>query len=806
MSSKFYQQIKSSVIEREVEDVYNRGISLYFPNVDITHPFACDGLIDTKTDDNKLLKLIIEYKFDEDLQSRLARAKIIIQVLYYMKRFENDGMILPNVCMIGDKNECFVFHTNDIIHFLDEETDWSYSPSSAHMKNPDFVLKIAGDEHLNPFIFQIDENFSFKLVADKIKDLASNVQRYVHITEHNIATIYDTFLGRVIKANKKYSSKDLVSIFLGIITNEDEYYKHPTKRNTLVTPNGFVDINGDKFDAFFSYFQKTYTPQEIVKFTEIADRLIEDTERRNSGDFWTPTLFVDYAHKMISEKFGENWKENYVVWDCACGTKNLTRDYKFKNLYCSTLFDSELEMAKKYSTESTSFQFDFLNDPDDKLPAGLLDAFEKDKPVMFFINPPYGMSTGKSGLDKGNVVGSNVWKEMKKDKLNGSEYIKQFLYRICKIKENYHLTNVQVCCFTNPSWLLKLKSESFRKLWFQHFRYENGIMFCASEFADCSSQWGITFNIWTSGEQEEKNNFVHTLVEKNEDNEIVAIGEKTLYNFDGYDVVSNHQYILNHNKSVPKQKQRMVYCKDTKKMRFEADEFDLPVGYLGSNIFCVGSDVQQNNVCFISSANPLKYSNLLIPITYSNIIESVFIHSACDLITANWINTKDQYNLNVEIPDRFKYDCLVYTLFQNYCMSYRLDNDRLQNEFFWMSKEEMLNLANEHNNNDCYNDVRTDTDRYVYKLIEEHYNELSAEAKATLEAGRELVRKSFKCRQMFNDEEPKYQINNWDCGWYQLRALLKMYLPDDLKAFRSVYKKFADTLRPQIYELGLLKK
>ena len=91
--SKFYTQIKSAVIEREVEDVYNKGISLYFTD-DIKHPFACDGLIETKTESNKILKLIIEYKLDETLTSKVVRAKVIAQVLFYLKRFENDGMML----------------------------------------------------------------------------------------------------------------------------------------------------------------------------------------------------------------------------------------------------------------------------------------------------------------------------------------------------------------------------------------------------------------------------------------------------------------------------------------------------------------------------------------------------------------------------------------------------------------------------------------------------------------------------------------------------------------------------------------
>ena len=55
--SKFYEEIKGSLVEREDESVYNKGINLYFPNSQITHPFACDGFLDTKTNNGKILKL-----------------------------------------------------------------------------------------------------------------------------------------------------------------------------------------------------------------------------------------------------------------------------------------------------------------------------------------------------------------------------------------------------------------------------------------------------------------------------------------------------------------------------------------------------------------------------------------------------------------------------------------------------------------------------------------------------------------------------------------------------------------------------
>ena len=74
-----------------------------------------------------------------------------------------------------------------------------------------------------------------------------------------------------------------------------------------------------------------------------------------------------------------------------------------------------------------------------------------------------------------------------------------------------------------------------------------------------------------------------------------------------------------------------------------------------------------------------------------------------------------------------------------------------------------------------------------------------------LAAGRNLIINSFQYRELFNESHPEYQINNWDVGWYQIKALLKEFMPDDLKEFRVLYKQLADKMRPMIYELGFLK-
>ena len=87
--SKFYNKIQLAKEEREVEDVYNEGITLYFLKDDetIEHPHKCDGLVDK----GLFLRLLIEYKYDEDLHNPVSRAKVLVQVIYYIKQFELNG-------------------------------------------------------------------------------------------------------------------------------------------------------------------------------------------------------------------------------------------------------------------------------------------------------------------------------------------------------------------------------------------------------------------------------------------------------------------------------------------------------------------------------------------------------------------------------------------------------------------------------------------------------------------------------------------------------------------------------------------
>ena len=824
MKNKFFDKIKEAKIERTVEDVYNEGINLYFPtDKGIEYPFACDGFVDTKTDNDKVLKLIIEYKFNEMMSNTVSRAKVLVQVIYYIKKFEQNGMILPNVCMVGDKDECFVMHTNELLKYLDENVDWSISPSNAATANPDLVLKISQDANINPFIFEIDENFNFKSVAEKIKDLAENIQRYVRVTEHNLSKIFDYFCKNVLKGKTKLSGHDMVEIFMGVIGDKMNYFQHPSSPNILVCKGRNVNMNGNAFKSFFGYFDRNYTPQETMCLNGIADRLIVDADRRNSGDFWTPTMFVDYAHDMISKKLGEDWKEKYVVWDNCCGSLNITRDYKFGELYCSTLYQSELNIGADYNPEATKFQFDFLNDEivsknsllgvyNDKLPKGLKDALINNKPIVFFINPPYAtanvMSTDEK--HKAGVAKTMINEQMLKDKIGASSQnlYAQFLYRIIQIKNEFNLTNCHIALFSPTLFLTGSSYAKFRNVFLNEFSFDNAIQFKASHFADVADNWGISFSIWHNGETFEKNNFNYTLVD-NENGEIVEVGNKVVYNIDGLKTASEWA-----KEPIKKLKTfETINVSSAIKIRPDTSDnrgtnFDGSFGYFlnaGNN---VNKNTQSVSLFTMAYGNGNGHG-----INTDNFDRCTALFSARKLIEKNWVNSKDEYLApNTEHPayNEFVNDSLIYSLFHSSSnqsslrnVDYKGKKWDIKNEFFWLSNKEIENLSNTNGFTQTYNDARTSKERYVYNKLQTIT--LSPEAQDVLDKASDIVRNTFKYRELFNQEHPEYQIMNWDCGWYQIKALAKEYAKSDYEEFVKLYKKLADKMRPMVYTLGFLK-
>lgn len=805
--------IKNSTVEREVEAVYNQGLTMYFPEIelkDIKHTFACDGLIETIVNKRRL-KLLIEYKFDETLKNRITASKILTQILFYMKKFEMNGMILPNVIMVADINECFVMHTNSLVPYLDEDINWDIAPSKAHHNNPELISKLANDSNIVYFVYDVNENFSFKAVADKIKELAIGIKRYIHITEHNISSIYDYFTNNVIKDKKKIKDNNLVAVFIGALSNHEKFYQHPTNTNKMVTPLGDININGNVYRDFFAHFDREYTPQEKKRFTSISDRLIEDNNRRSKGEFYTPTMFVDYAHKMIMQHFGEDWKEKYIVWDNSCGSKNLTRDYFFKNLYCSTIEEGELEISAKYNREAVSFQFDFLNDELDKLPKSLLDALKNDEPIIIFMNPPYARNSGDGMMGTTEkCCYTKVGESMRHDRMDAciANLYAQFLYRCVQIKNQFNCTNFNICLFSPTLYLSGQSWGKFRQMFFEFFEYKCGCTFKASHFSDVANNWGIAFSIWQSGKTINTSDFSHEAIDII-DGSIQTLHIKDVYNLDNsvrasdwiredlpkvtkYDVPNLSSGI------VVKEKNGSRKCMWN----------DKALGYLYSASNNVDKNAQ--SVSLFSFAFSANVGTHMYPINFTKCLA---LFTARRVIQCDWTNWADEYikpNCYHPLYQEFENDSIIFSLFEsksNQSALYDIEHSNkrwnINNEFFWLSKDEMIKLATFHNNDDCYNRAVTSNERYVYKLLQNRI--LSTEAQKVLDLANELLKDSFKYRQLFNTEHPEYQINNWDCGYYQLKPLWKEYFPEQFNKFREAFNKLKEKLIPIVYEVGFLR-
>ena len=770
--SNFFEKISCSTQESQVQETYNEMFKSVFKINTVDRKCQCDGYIDTRFDDTDI-SMLIEYKYDIRMKDKIERARVIAQCIGYLHKFEESGMALPKLVFIGDINECMIIHTNDLIKFLDLDcVNWDIAPCNLGQEN-NLIMPIV--KSINPWVYDVDNNFKFDDIANKIISLCKGINQQVHITEKNIEKIFNNFCKRVLKNSNNMSANDLVAIFIGAMLDQEHYYKHPTKKNTLIANGTNIAINGDEYDAFMNQHSTDYSPKEKRIMTAISDRLIEDTNRRNKGEFYTPTLFVDYAHKMIEKELGSHWKENYVVWDCCCGTKNLTRDYRFKELYCSTLEQAELDISKNYNKEATSFQFDFLNDSLDDLKVkapGLIETFELNKPICFFINPPYGTTTSFKGLATVGVSRTVISNQIKL-----KEFIAQFLYRIYLLQSQFNITNVKICIFHNPKWLCGQNYKNFRKVFFENFEYLSGCMFRASEFANVSSSWGICFSIFNSCKSSDNSIFKHTLIESTPDYSIREVGDKLLYNNDNH-VFSVAKFVERNRKT-------------------SANVLAV--------LMCPGNDVQNNGATFINSNCSYNAGGSHF-ITESNYEDCVSVLAARNLISTNWVIDKDEYmQPNENAPEYKQYikDAVVYTIFGNQ-KSYRGENG-YNNEFFWMSKQEMLDLAEKYNNDYTYEDALNSEERFVYLKLQEIKDDLSLEAKAVLDKATELVKSSFKYREMFNESHQEYQINNWDAGWYQIKALLKEFMPNELKTFRTLHKQLGDKIRQQVYELGFLK-
>lgn len=802
---------------------------------------------------------LLECKLDQDFSDKVFRAKVILQVICYLKQIQLQEGRMPDITLIGSKKNCFLLRSNLVEKYVARDIKNYTAASTADMYNHDIVAELMQDEDLTAscFIHTIDNDFSMGTIVKDIYTYISGNDTNRKLSDAEIAKAFDIFTMQVLQKASKINPRDQVKYFLSILLNPDTVYMHPKKANTLIIGDDSVSVNADNYASFKEQYgmEKTYTLEEQRNFTAQADRLIEEADRRRRGDFYTPTLWVDEAHKLISKNLGSNWRNEYMVWDCAWGTGNLTRDYKFKDLYCSTLVESDLTLGAKYNVDAVKFQYDFLNDDVEKfeelarikeLKGGitlddilaldlklyreapsLINGLLSGKKLLFFINPPYGTANTLTGIAtqskeyKNGVARTTCNILMKQQGIGvaAQQLYAQFIWRMNQIKRALGIS-VDFAIFAPALYITGGSFKKFRHEILSCYKNSAGFVFKASDFADVNGNWGITFSLWLGNNEKADVVSCDMQVALASGKGVKYVGQKRFYNLDKVcacaDWCKTDEELVLLPDFVPLTS-ALVWLEENKCGSFARGS--LGYYYNVSNIV----DNNSQLVFMLSSANANGHGYQVMPDNFRRVCVTF---TARRLITgeyANWINWQDEYMIpNTAHPEyaRFEADALVFSLFDSKSNQSSMRNIPyngktwdIKNEFFWLSRAEMLELAQgKLNPADINNDIERDImmfgedERFMYKQLQEA--PLSLWGRAVLDKATDLLKKSFKYRQAIACLHPEYHLNTWDMGYYQLNKMIKEIpeLQTEWKEFRDLFKEFADGLRPLVYELGFLYK
>jgi|13_taG_2_1085334.scaffolds.fasta_scaffold00002_316 hypothetical protein len=804
--------------------------------------WATDGVLDWETPSKTPVRVLLEAKYGTDLTIETARSSVLAQALYYCKRFEENGHDLPSVIFIGDEKFCFVVSFESIKSFLDANIDWGRRPSS-----PDPDLKVSVDVHLES-VFEVDG----KKLKQLCEQLSEGAIIKVKPSEKNISAMYQYWVDHIFPKDR-YQPVEMIDLFFGCVFYSEEdgnyAYEHPSKKDTIILGGKEYTLKLSSMRAFFERRERGLSAKDIDKLLSMRDRIIEDDTRRRQGAFYTPTLWVDEAHKSIEEALGSNWRDDCIVWDCCAGTGNLTRDYDFKDLILSTAEESDVKAMKRedYNNGAEVFQYDFLNPESDSpffegtdnvLPLSvkklLKEGAESGKRLVFLVNPPYATSCIKGSSSRKGVARTTVNQAMKGSKLGAcsQQLYAQFLYQCEQVASEYDFKQKSVGVFSPILYMVSGSYAKFRPFWYARYSYARGFMLQASHFADVKGSWAISFTLWNEGTTESNQSLQFTLKDTVGET-VVSLGEKYLYSSD-------------------KRKASEWVREPVKGLK----NFDLPQMKSGLSIAQKGcGNRAKEGICYmLSGGNSLQNSSQmtgLFSTTFSNAHgisvlvgegwrRSISLYSARKLSKDTWITHNDEYLVPQTEKEGYRQwvdDCHIYALLDNKNnmtamrgVEYKGKNHNIHNHFFWLTRKEALDLYGSHKSaRSLYRDAKSNPIPYHHegdlvdasewaKNGDPYFSHvlpslnLSPLAQEIMSDLNDLFVESFELRSKTSKviekgKEIYLHLNAWDASVYQHKKM--WYTDPTLKAkwesLRVKHQQLAISLEHGVYSFGFLK-
>lgn len=570
-----------------------------------------------------------------------------------------------------------------------------------------------------------------------------------------------------------------------------------------------VDFNDAQkaHTAFWNQYRRPPRKEFWDFINERRDLLMPPDVRERQGSFFTPQIWVEKAQETIASVLGEDWQDEYDVWDPAGGTGNLLAglDPKAKQrVWLSTLQQADVDIVHERIRNGAAlfdnhvFQFDFLNDSFDKLPDGLRDIVndpDKRKKLVVFMNPPYA-EAGSTKSKKAKVGVSNETAVRDRSSATLAAFAKrelfaQFLARI--------YADIPGCIIAEFSKLKHLSGPYFRSFREGFLaRLCAGFVVPAESFDNVKGPFPIGFMVWDTTAKER---FKHCLFEVY-DASGNRLPDKEILSYDGVPLLND-------------------WMRPTWKNPKESE-------ILGWMV-CNGNDFQHQNEIVILSERSNETSTFFKPVTRTNALASCIYFSIRHCIAADWLNDRDQFLWPKDTwkADReFQLDCVIYALFNgqnrisckvgvNHWIPFTEDEVSCTSAFASHFMSDWLRGKKSGAGTPC-EPVQSSLDfgdaRMAAEASPEPYgspiNSLSPEARAVLDAGRELWR--------YYHAQP---VALPDASFYDIRAHFQGFKPNGhmnpdsydagyserIAALRLAVKALAAKIKPKVYEHGFLQ-
>ena len=714
-------------------------------------------------------------------------------------------------CFDREKIAFIPYHTIQEI-FYQSDFNWKVTPSNRNTREFKQVYERVNtiltetQEQTYLFDFAKDEKELRQFIAANFVIGKSDTTK-IRIDKNNFISIYNRWLEVVkptIAVNWELAKKVNIldgSVYLAdLLSRENEtlkeklfvllksnYYELDRKSNEI----GFFSSQRADFTdgqkahhQFWAIYERPPLEEYWDYIIERYDLLVPQDIRERKGSFFTPRIWVELSQKYIADVLGEDWQDEYYVWDCAAGTGNLLAGLTNKyHIWSSTIDKADVDIMHDRIDNGANllhnhvFQFDFLNDEFDKLPEGLRDIIndeEKRKKLVVYFNPPYIEGDKRIGKGRSNTNTGKMHEKYRDDlaKFAKREIYVQFLIRI--------YNEISGSWIANFSKLKNLQAPYFKDFR-TFFRAKLKKMFLcpANTFDNVNGKFPIGFFMWDTSKKEKFKKFATDVYDENGH----FSGRKTLHNYDNAKLINDW-------------------------IRPTWGESNGQIGYIAAAC----NDFQHQNSIYISTNKSDSTATYVKPITKDNLIRTCIYYTVRKVIPADWINDRDQFltpNDCWKADREFRNDCLAYTLFHgsnniqskhgvNHWIPFTESEVNARSKFKSSFMTDYITGKIERTNGDLFSNGRK-----TKKLI------FSSEAKAVCNAGRKLwtyyhSQKKANVNASLYDIREHFQGRN-DNGKMNNKSNDETYnaLIADL---RSALKILAAKIVPKVYAYGFLKK